>query len=301
MWILLLMMSQAACASPWQTNSIYTGTAPQEKVSLSAVASVIQPGTVVIVSELHTSQAHHEHQVQFLSALAAQGYGRISVGMEFFTKNHQSEVDQFVAGSLSESAFLKKAQWQGGDFNLYRRQVLFPRRHGGNTVALNARDELSKRIGQVGLAGLSYDEQAEIPAGFTLGNSSYYDRFVEFMGGADHMPGANLNFYFEAQSNWDETMASVAADYMRSHPKDILMIIVGDGHAQYGGGLPERLRARGVSQVVTISQVDLANETDQEQNDDMEPHQKYGPRADYIWVSRRKGAATSFLPTNVKK
>jgi uncharacterized iron-regulated protein len=80
-------------------------------------------------------------------------------------------------------------------------------------------------------------------------------------------------------------MAWVSTEYLRMHPEQILVIIVGDFHATYGGGLPDRLRARGAD-VLTISQVNLSGLSGDEENGEILPDEKFGPRAEYIWVSR---------------
>ena len=63
------------------------------------------------------------------------------------------------------------------------------------------------------------------------------------------------------------------------------MIVVGDFHAQYGGGLPDRLRARGVQSVTVLSQIEAAGLTESELHDEAGPSTSYGPRADGVWIS----------------
>lgn len=280
---LFAILVQPACASAWKTGAIYDASAQHEE-RLEAVASSIRPGTVVIVSENHDFVPHHDNQVKFLEALAQAGLEKISVGMEFLTRNFQNAVDQFLAGLLPESEFLKAVEWGGNPFDLYRRQVLFPVSHGGTTLALNAPRELTGRISKVGLSGLTPEEMAELPPQVTLGSAEYFERFKLTM--QDHVPAQAIQRYFEAQSVWDETMAWVTTEYLRQHPEQVVVIIVGDFHASYGGGLPDRLRARGAARVVTISQVNLQGLNAHEEGEFMLPHSRWGARADHIWVER---------------
>jgi uncharacterized iron-regulated protein len=92
-----------------------------------------------------------------------------------------------------------------------------------------------------------------------------------------------LENYFWSQSVWDETMAWRACEFQKTQAKGILVVIVGEFHVQYGGGLPERLRARGCAQVKTVSQVSTGGMSDSEKKSALEPHSKYGPRADWVW------------------
>lgn len=279
---LIFLGTQAACAGVWKTDFIYSGRDLRE-TPLQDIAAGIQPGTVVIVSENHGFKPHHRNQVSFLDALATVGHSKISVGMEFLSRDVQGAVDRFLGGLIAEPEFLKEAGWGGNPFEDYRNQVLFPPAHGGNTVAINAPRALTTRIAKVGLAGLTAAELSELPPEFTLGNAGYFERFKQTMDG--HVPPSAIQRYFEAQSTWDETMAWVTTEYLKSHPEQIFVIVVGDFHAIYGGGLPDRLRARGTN-VVTISQVNLSGLTSGEEDAEVMPDAKFGPRAEYIWISR---------------
>ncbi|OFZ15926.1 MAG: hypothetical protein A2X86_11130 [Bdellovibrionales bacterium GWA2_49_15] len=245
----------------------------------------LEAGTVVIISEIHNLKSHHQHQELFLEAMAQNGIGRISVGMEFLSFVGQAYIDQYLFEGLPEEQFLKSVNWSG-DFPTYRPLVLFPRDHGGETLGLNAPRTLTAKISKTGLSSLSEEERALIPPDFKLGNPLYFERFKATMTGGGHeLPPQVVARYFEAQSVWDETMAFVASNYMGKNPDSILVIIVGDFHAQYGGGLPDRLKARGVEKIVTISQVNLKDLTPEERREEVRPHPKYGVRADYIWTA----------------
>jgi len=281
-----LVCSQVkAFAKEIKVDRIYQGDSVKE-VELGHVIDQIQSPAVVIVSEIHNLQQHHKKQNQFLNALGEKQGHRISVGMEFLSFIHQTWVDQFLFENLAEAEFLKQVEWSG-DFAAYRSLVLFPKEHGGETVALNAPKYLTTKIAKSGLASLNDEERTLIPINFSLGNPEYFERFKSVMTGGGHtLPAAVVARYFEAQSVWDETMADNAAKYLERNPDSILVIIVGDFHAQYGGGLPDRLRARGVANVMTISQVNLQGLNSRESLLEVGPHPRYGRRADYIWTSR---------------
>jgi hypothetical protein len=93
--------------------------------------------------------------------------------------------------------------------------------------------------------------------------------------------------YFTVQSLWDETMAYSTVQYMENNPNSIFIIIVGDFHASFGGGLPDRLRARGINKLLTISQVDFTGLNNIERKELMTPHPSYGKRADFVWGSEQ--------------
>ncbi|MEK6624833.1 MAG: ChaN family lipoprotein, partial [Bdellovibrionota bacterium] len=220
-----------------------------------------------------------------LESLAKNNVSKISVGMEFLSFIGQSYIDQYLFDGLPEEQFLKSVQWSG-DFTAYRPLVLFPKNHRGETLGLNAPRTLTAKISKSGMSSLTEEEQALIPPDFQLGNQQYFERFKAVMTGGGHeLPPHVIARYFEAQSVWDETMAYVATNYLQNNPDSILVIIVGDFHAQYGGGLPDRLRARGAENIVTISQINLKDLSPSERLEEVLPHPKFGNRANFIWTS----------------
>ncbi len=77
-------------------------------------------------------------------------------------------------------------------------------------------------------------------------------------------------------------------ELLRAHPEQVLVIIVGDFHASYGGGLPDRLRARGVTSMLVISQVNRFGLDDDETRRLVVPDPRHGVRADYVWVTEER-------------
>lgn len=252
------------------------------KQSLSQVLAQVKPGTVIVIGEKHYNTAAQQGQMAVLQALRQFGFS-VSVGMEFISYPDQTFLEFYKVGRLTEEEFLTQANWGKMSFDRYRDQVLFPEiKKGEATLALNATRQLAAKIAKVGLAGLSTAEQSEVPSGFQLGPAGYEKRFAETMSG--HPLRGNMADYFASQSVKDDTMAWHTAEYMKTHPNHVFVIIVGDFHVTYGGGLPHRLRARGLHSILTLSQVDHADYSDEELDKEMIPHAEYGSRADYIWL-----------------
>ena len=272
-------------AFAYEAHTLYSGESI-EKISLEQVVDSVRPGTVVIVSEIHNVQAHHDHQSEFLTALHVKHPEyQVSVGMEFFEYPDQIQVNHYMADLVSEEDFLKDINWGGFSFDFYRSLVQFPKITEGWIVALNAPKWLTSKIGKKGLKSLLPGERAYFPPNFTLGQASYKERFREAMGGGHKLPEELVDNYFAAQSLWDDTMAWQAGLSQQQNPNQVLVIIVGDFHNAYGDGLPARLRARGVDNIMSISQVDLHNLDKSEQDELIVPHRKWGVRADYIWTN----------------
>ena len=254
-----------------------------QNVSVLQATQGISAGDVVVIGEEHGHSMSQAGQLEILRALRARGL-RVSVGMEFFEYPFQAQVDQYRAGSLLEKDFLAGIGWGGFSFDFYREQVLFPQAsEGGRTIALNIPRAVTSQVAKKGFASLTPEQQLLLPPNFTRGNDRYFERFKNAVGG--HLPdAAAAERYFLAQSLWDETMAWQALKALNEDPTQVFVIIVGEFHAQYGGGLPDRLKARGARQVWTFSEINLEGLTEQERLEQIQPHAIDGARANYLWV-----------------
>ncbi|HEX7675724.1 MAG TPA: ChaN family lipoprotein [Bdellovibrio sp.] len=268
-----------------QTTGILRGSDLQP-ISLEESLNSVSPGSIVVIGENHGLQVHQDQQVSIMQALRNKGL-TVSVGLEFFTYTDQPLVNQYRAGQLAEADFLKKIQWGLPSYDFYRKQALFPNlSEGAETIALNAPRTLTGKVAKSGLESLTDEEKALLPPQFSLGRDSYKKRFLESMG--HHLPSPDMgDRYFVAQSIWDDTMAWNAGNFITSHPNQVLVIVVGEFHVQYGGGLPDRIRARvpAGTPVLTFSQVDTSGLTDEDIHSEIDPTGEYGSRANYLWLA----------------
>jgi len=138
------------------------------------------------------------------------------------------------------------------------------------------------------LAGLSDEERSWLPPNFQLGNDLYFERFATAVREHGDLQEDVVRNFFAAQSAWDDTMAWQARDFLIANPDQVLVIIVGDFHASYGGGLPDRLRARGVTSVLVISQVNAFGLSDEEIQSLIRPDPRHGMRADFVWLTQEQ-------------
>lgn len=280
--LFLISVLMSACAHA-QSEGILRGS-DHVPVTLQESVASVTPGSIVVIGENHGFVQHRDQQVAVLQALRAQGL-KVSVGLEFFTYTQQNFVDSYRAGTLSEPEFLKAIQWGSPSYDYYRAQALFPNlAEGAQTLALNAPRSVTSAAAKKGLEGLSADEKSLLPPNFALGRDSYKRRFLSMM---PHLPTPEAGErYFAAQSIWDDTMAWRAADFIKSHPDQVLVIVVGEFHVQYGGGLPDRLRVRlPNTPIVTFSQINTLGMEEDEIAVEIQPSIQDGPRADYLWLA----------------
>ncbi len=251
--------------------------------TLKTLAAQVKPGMVVVIGEEHNKALAQRAQLEVMKSIRDAGH-IVSVGMEFISYPNQPLVTAYRAGEISEAEFLKQA-WTNSQYDEYRDQIWFPlASEGGQTIGINAPRYLTTKIRQSGFASLTGEERALLPPNYQGGNAGYRARFAEAMGAGHGMPTATLDGYFNAQSVWDDTMAWRAAEFMKQNPTHVLVIIVGTFHVNYGGGLPDRLKARGVTSILTLGQVDHSNYSNEELEKELIPHSEYGSRADYLWI-----------------
>jgi uncharacterized iron-regulated protein len=248
------------------------------------IAAQIRPGQIIVMGENHGFHSSQAAQMQLLNALRNAGLS-VSVGLEFFYYPDQGTVDRFRDGGLSETDFLKQIAWGQPGFEFYREQAVFPRlQQGERTLALNSPRSLTGKIASDGLETLTPQERQLMPPGFSEGRASYKKRFLDEMG--SHLPTPEAGErYFAAMSTWDDTMAWKATEFIKSHPNQVLAIIVGDFHAVYGGGLPDRIEARSGQKPIVFSFVNGAGLNEAEVKELVAPSPQYGPRGHFVWLA----------------
>lgn len=280
--LILASLLSMACAHA-QTQGILEGNT-LKTVTLQESLQKVTPGSIVIIGENHGFQVHRDQHLEILESLRSQGF-KVSVGMEFFTYTQQNFVESYRSGELSEADFLKAISWTGVSYDFYRSQAEFPRLvEGSKTLALNAPRTLTGKAAKEGLKGFNDEDWKLMPPQFSVGRDSYKQRFLGMM---PHLPSPEAGErYFLAQSIWDDTMAWNATEFVLSHPDQVLVIIVGEFHVQYGGGLPNRIHARSANvPVLTFSQVNTLDLSQEDIAEAVKVSPLEGPRADYLWLA----------------
>ena len=200
---------------------------------------------VVLVGETHTRFDHHLQQLAILRGLH-QRNPNIALGVEWFQVPAQPHLDDFVAGRIGEAEMLDRTgyfdRWRF-DYRLYRPVILYAKEHGIPIVALNAAVEITNRISEVGIAGLTPDEKAKVPD-IDRSNTAYAEHLKQFF--AQHPGGEKRSFdrFLDVQLTWDETMADSAARYLRDNPGRRMVVMAGSGHIANRWGIPDRLQRR---------------------------------------------------------
>lgn len=216
-------------------------------VSQEQLFTIAGDARIVYLGETHDNPASHRLEVQLLEALAGRHPGRQALGMEMFSRSQQPALDRWVAGELTEKAFLRESRWfenWGMDFGYYRGLLNLARERRIPVIALNAEKGLVAALRSNTPEELGAGERAQLP---DLDPTDPYHRaLVEAIFGDSRHKGMQLGGFVRIQTLWDETMAESAARYLASPAGSDkhLLVVAGGNHVQSGFGIPRRVFRR---------------------------------------------------------
>lgn len=238
-------------SSEASTETSMPGSWWQNGVTVSAPALFAQAARqdVVLLGEHHDQVTHHRWQLHTLAGLAAHR-DNLVIGLEMLPRDAQPALDAWVAGELSEEAFLAESDWHnawGFNAELYWPILHFARMEQIPLLALNIRPALRQTLASEGFDAVAAENRHYIPAPVNP-SDAYRQRLKETfdahpMGhGDDEPPEAAFERFLNAQLTWDVAMASALADATRAGY--LAVGLMGVGHL--GDGVPHQLSALGV-------------------------------------------------------
>ena len=231
------------------------GIASRDLYGLSRIIDGIKDRAVIFVGEEHDQYSHHMAQLDVIRSLHERGID-IAVGMEMFQRPFQKALDDFITGKITERELLRKSEYfkrWGYDYVLYRPILRYCREEKIPVIALNIRNEISRKVARHGLDSLTSQEKSLIPEELDFGNAAYRARLKEIFEAHEEKELGNFDYFYQAQILWDETMAESVAKYLKAHPEKHMVVLAGIGHIGFGYGIPDRVKRRTGKEVVTIA------------------------------------------------
>src|SRR5215831_3983121 len=237
--------------------------------------------TVVLLGESHTDVDHHYWQLHTLAALYGRGEN-IVIGFEAFPRRLQPVLDDWVAGKLTDEAFLKASEWRqvwGYDAALYLPLFQFARLNRIPMIALNVERKLVSQVGQQGWEGVPTSEREGLsdPAPASPAYQRELARVYVMKkrmssDAADRLPSSQapsppepdeaaleeavkqpeFKHFVEAQLTWDRAMAEALAGAKRKFSNATIVGILGSGHVAEGHGVPHQLKDLGIAGSTTL-------------------------------------------------
>jgi uncharacterized iron-regulated protein len=163
--------------------------------------------------------------------------------MEFFQEPQQSALDQYMKGSTSETDFLKEVGWQetwAFDYCLYRPLLLMLREKNYRTLAINAPNDIVKKVARSGLTSLETGEREQLARDIDLRNEKHRKYLRRVFEEHTIKDIKNFEYFYQAQCVWEDTMAENIAEYLKENEERVV-VFVGNGHIVNRYGIPDRI------------------------------------------------------------
>jgi uncharacterized iron-regulated protein len=229
-----------------------------EQLSTAELYARLASERAICFGETHGAAEDHYAQARALHALSrrARELGRpFAIGLEMFQRPYQAALDGYVAGTLSDVELVIQSEYEerwGYDFDFYRALLERAASFQFPALALNAREELTRKIGRTGLASLSELERAELPE-LDLADPEHvayiYGLFGVLPG---HEEESGLGNYYAAQTVWDETMADTAAGWLSASGGDSQIVVFAGSVHCHESAIPRRITRRTGASVIAL-------------------------------------------------
>lgn len=256
-----------------------------EPAELDDIIEAMDSVAVVFIGEAHDDPTGHMLELELLRrALDAHGEtaseeaggaeGRpVALSLEFFQRDAQPILDEYLAGLITESAFRADSRpWPryGTD---YRPLIELARERGIPVIAANAPRRYANRVtreGRQSLLDLSPEALETLPPlPYGQPSEEYRDQWIRVISEVMEQegtkcglplpepeegdapvhgaapPGAHddMGNQLHSQTLWDATMAWWIADHLFREPDALVLHMVGSFHVARGTGTPEHLEA----------------------------------------------------------
>ena len=244
-------------------------------IAFEELIAHISSKDLIFVGEAHDNPDHHLIQIQILQAVASRSPS-LTMGMEFFQQHQQPILDRYIQGESTEEKFLETVNWKktwGFDYHFYRPLMQLAREKRYRVLAINAPNEVVRKVARTGLKSLEPSERDQLPKEIDLSQDRHRAFLLEIY--QEHSPPdlKDFDFFYEAQCVWEETMASNLAEHLKSG-KGRLLAFTGNGHIVNKFGVPDRTVRRVPASMVTVMPYPLNGEETIEQG-----------IADYVWFT----------------
>jgi len=211
----------------------------KQQISFETLMENLNSVKVIYVGERHSNKNHHDIQLKVIKSLYETNPA-LCVGMEMFDQTYQHVLNQWTAGQLDETEFLKKTHWYANwryRFDLYRDILLFIRENNIELIGLNIPFHIPSKIAAGGVENLLDDDKKYLPKIINTDIELHRLHVEKFFG--DHRTRGLENFetFYEAQCVWEDTMAETIAAHLCDGP---MVVLVGNGHIIFKFGIPDR-------------------------------------------------------------
>ena len=224
----------------YQPDSLHAG----KRIAFSNLINELNLNRVVFVGEIHDRYDHHLTQLAVLQALH-QRNPRLAIGVEWFQQSFQPVINDYLAGKIDEETLLRCTEyfdrWRY-DYRMLRPIMQYAKDHHLAVIALNAPSEITRKVSRQGIAALTANERAQLPANITPPDQAYRSRLEKIF--AEHFgKKQQLDNFLQVQRIWDETMAHNVTRFLDANPAWRMVVFAGAGHVSNDAGIPSDVQA----------------------------------------------------------
>ena len=243
-------------------ESVVIDSTSRQPVSLEYVADALSKADVVIVGEYHGHPGSHLLQTRLLKHLHNQN-PHITLTLEQFNLDHQSDLDDYLAGETGEAEMIEDTNAWDNYRGSYRPIVEYARNHNLPVIAANAPAQTVRCVGRIGpayLNALPDNQRQQLPAHPFLDTPAYREKFIEAISGShgsnDPAISERMASVYKAQLLRDNTMASRILQARKNHPGHQVLHLTGTFHSEESLGTVALLKKRAPElSVVVLSPV----------------------------------------------
>lgn len=212
-------------------------------VPWDTVVETCASATVVLIGETHGQDLGLALAADLFEDIL-DANPRAVLSMEFYERDHQAHLDDYLAGITTAEQFEKATFRSAGNNPAGHRRMLEAARTAGRPViAANSPrryTRLARIEGYDRLRSLTPEQQRLFEIPDVMPDNAYTDRFRAIMGqmgrGADDaghtMPGMSVDAFLQAQLLWDQTMADSVANAIDLGAP--VVHVVGQFHSDFG-------------------------------------------------------------------
>lgn len=240
-----LLSTMKAAAADEKASFVKAGTT--KAVTVRAMARDLKNYDVVVFGEYHDSQPIHDGELAVLKELYRLHGDNLVLSMEMFERDVQPVMNQYLAGDITEEAFLAASRPWPQYQTAYKPLVAFAKAKGIPVLTGNIPRRMASAYAKArSLDGIAKDDAQYLPKVHKAGSQAYREKFAATMKGMNGMPGGMqippqmIEPMFMAQCLKDDAMAESIADYRSNHPQSVIYHVVGNFHSEGHLGLVEK-------------------------------------------------------------
>ena len=231
------------------------------RVDWSELLFQIDGADVILLGEQHDHAVGHAVQLAVVEDVMDK-YPNSVLALEMLERDEQDLVDDYMEGFIDAKTFATlthSMNWgaKGGWMTWYQPIIDAVKDRGGVVVAANAPRRyvrLARTDGYERIDELPIERRMYIDYPKELSGGKYRERFWEFANHGDGEDSEEINLdvldpndpvlpVFRSQQAWDATMAQSVANALSSDNRKVVLL-VGQFHVEYDGGIVQELRKR---------------------------------------------------------